>query len=376
MKRSLKLKNKIRFVDLPRQNQIIAPKVMPVIQTIIEDADFTMGKRVEKFEKEFASYCNKRYAVSLNSGTDALYLALKAYGIGSNDEVITVPNSYFSTAMVISNLGAKPVFVDIDPKTYTIHVPGIEDRITKKTRAIVPVHMYGQPADMQPIMQLAKKHNLYVVEDACQAHGAKWMGKIVPYGPTGAFSFFPGKNIGAFGEAGAIVTDDQEIYERVQYLRNDGSKEKYIHEMLGVKSRMDALQASVLSIKLPYLNQWNELRRQKADLYNNLLKDIKQITVPHISSYAESSFHLYVIRCENRDGLQNYLTRCGIETIIHYPIPIHLQKAYKKEGFKRGQFPVTEKYSKQILSLPIFPELEVDEIQYICECIRAFYSKN
>lgn len=375
MKKFLQSKINIRFVDLPRQNQFIAPLVMPVIQKIIEEADFIMGKRVEEFESMFAAYCKKKYAVSLNSGTDALFLALKGYGIGKDDEVITVPNSYFSTTMVISNLGAKPVFVDIDPKTYTIDVSGIEKKITNKTKAIIPVHLYGQPADMRPIIKLAEKYGLFVIEDACQAHGAQYEGKVVPYGQTGTFSFFPGKNLGAFGEAGAIVTDDRKLYDNVKYLRNDGSKKKYIHEMFGIKSRMDALQAAILSIKLPYLDNWNDLRREKAKLYDKLLKKIPQVKTPYIASYSKSSFHLYVIRCKNRDKLQSYLAKKGIETIIHYPIPIHQQKPYKSLGFRKGQFPTTEKYSKQILSLPIFPELKDSEIEYICDHIRRFYSK-
>ena len=364
----------IKFVDLARQNKILKPKLMAAIEKVVEDADFTMGPRLNKFESEFAEFCNKKYAVGVNSGTDALLLSLMAYGIGRGNEVIVPPNSYFSTAMVVSNIGAKLIFVDIDPRFYTIDVEKIEQAITPKTKAIMPVHLYGQPADMDKIMKLAKKHNLIVIEDACQAHGAMYKNKIIPYGETGAFSFFPGKNLGAFGDAGMVVTDNKKIAEKILYLRNDGSYKKYLHPMFGIKSRLDTLQAAVLSVKLPNLKKWNSLRRKHALRYSELLKNIPAVKIPSQNKNAYHVFHIYIIESEKRDELQKYLSEKGIETIIHYPIPIHLQDPYRQLGFKAGDFPVTEDKSGKVLSLPMFPELKEKEIKYVCNSIKQFFA--
>jgi dTDP-4-amino-4,6-dideoxygalactose transaminase len=362
----------VRFVDLPRQNKILKTQLIASIKEVVEKADFTMGPRLSKFELEFAQFCNKKYAVGVNSGTDALLLSLMAYGIGKGDEVIVPPNSYFSTAMVVSNIGAKLVFVDINPKYYTIDVEKIEKAITPKTKAIIPVHLYGQPADMDKIMEIAKKYNLVVIEDACQAHGAMYKKKMIPYGETGAFSFFPGKNLGCFGDGGIVVTDNKKIAEKILYLRNDGSYKKYLHPMFGIKSRLDTLQAVVLSVKLPNLKKWNSLRRKHALKYSDLLKNISGVKIPDQNENGYHVFHLYVIECDKRDELQKYLSEKGIETIIHYPIPIHLQVPYRKLGFKLGDFPITEKKSNKVLSLPMFPELKNEEIRYVCDSIKQF----
>lgn len=365
----------IDFVDLKRQNKLYKKELMQTIENIVDEAAFIMGEPLDRFEKEFAAFCNKQYGIGLNSGTDALMFALLAYGIKPRDEVITVPNSYFSTAMVISNIGATPVFVEIDPLSYNIDVSRIEEKITKKTRAIIPVHLYGQAADMDPIVAIAKKYNLAIIEDCCQAHGAKYKGKSLPYTQTGAFSFYPGKNLGCFGDGGALVTNNKLIKEHVECLRNDGSIIKYEHKMFGYKSRLDTLQAAILSVKLKHLNKFVAARRNAAKLYNLGLKDIKQIVLPYETDYAYHAYHIFAIQCQRRTELQRFLEKNGISTVIHYPTPIHLQAPYVKIGFKPGDFPLTESFAKKVLSLPMFPEIQEEEISYICNKIRQFYSR-
>lgn len=365
---------KIDFVDLKRQNKLYKKELVRAIEKIVDDATFIMGDTLEKFEHDFASYCNKKFCVGLNSGTDALSLGLMAYGIKKGDEVITAPNSYFSTAMIISNLGAVPVFVDINKESYNIDPNLIEAKITKKTKAIIPVHLYGQSANMDPIVKLAKKHNLAIAEDCCQAHGAKYKGKIVPYTETGAFSFYPGKNLGSFGDGGAIVTGNEKVAEKTKYLRNDGSKIRYEHKIFGFKSRLDTLQAAILSVKLKYLENFINRRRSMAKIYNKYLQNIPQIKTPIEMDYAYHAYHIYAILCENRDSLKKFLEKEGISTVIHYPKPIHLQDPYLKLGFKPGDFPITEDFSKKTLSLPMFPELTEEEIEFISSKIREFYA--
>lgn len=366
---------KIKFVDLPRQNKILKNKLMNLIENVVDNADFTMGSNLKQFEKHFAKFCGKKYAIGVNSGTDALQLALMSYGIGKDDEVIVPANSYFSTAMVVSNIGATPILVDIDPDFFTIDVEKLKKAISHKTKAIIPVHLYGQPAQMDMVIDIAKKYKLIVIEDCAQATGAKFKGKTIPYGETGAFSFFPGKNLGAFGDGGAVVTDNKEIAEKIYYLRNDGSKDKYIHLIFGMKSRLDALQAVILNGKLPNLRKWNILRQKHANLYSKYLDKVYEVKTPSINKNAFHVFHLYVIECKDRDGLKLYLEENGVETIIHYPIPIHLQQAYKNSGFKKGDFPVSEEKADKILSLPMFPEITDKEIKYICKLINDFYKK-
>lgn len=364
---------KIAFVDLQRQIRNLREELDREINGVLDRADFIQGKAIEEFENNFANFCGKKYCIALNSGTDALEFALRAYGV-KDGEVITAPNSYFSSAMVISKVGAKPVFVDVDKRSFNIDVSKIEKAITKKTRAIIPIHLCGQPADLDPIYEIAERHDLKVVEDSCQANAAEYKGKKVPVGETGAFSFYPGKNLGSFGDGGALVTDNGEVADKVRVMRNDGSRKKYYHEMIGFKSRLDTIQAAVLNVKLKYLDKWNNLRREHAKLYNELLNGI--VKTPEEMDYAKHVYHLYVIRTDERDGLQKYLTDKGISTVIHYPIPIHLQEAYKGLNHKEGDFPITERLAKSILSLPMFPELEDEEIEYVSDCINLFLSKN
>lgn len=366
----------IQFVNLQRQNKIYRKEIIKVISGVVKEAKFVMGPELTKFEKSFAKFCGKKYAVGMNSGTDALKIALLAYGVREGDEVITVANSYFSTAMVIAEIGAVPVLVDAYPDTLTIDVNAIERAITKKTKAIIPVHLYGQSADMDGILRLAKKHNIVVIEDACQAHGAMHKGRVVPIGETGAFSFYPGKNLGGFGDGGALVTDSKKIYETCLYLRNDGSLEKYFHNMIGIKSRLDTLQAAILQFKLRHLDEWNKRRRQVARMYDEKLKNINGIEFIDVGRDNYHVYHLYVIRCNKRDELQRYLKKSGIQTVIHYPLPIHLQKGFKKFGYKKGDFPVSEKASETVISLPMFPEIKDSEINYVCSVLDRFFRKS
>src|SRR3989344_1774935 len=360
----------VQFVDIKRQIAEHREEFVNAVLNTISRADFIGGKAIEDFENEFAKFCNKKYCIALNSGTDALEFALRAYNI-NDGEVITAPNSYFSSAMVISKVGAKPVFVDVNENTFNIDIKKLETAITKNTRAIIPVHLCGQPADLDEVYRLANKYNIKVIEDCCQAHGAEYNGKIVPIGELGCFSFYPGKNLGCFGDGGAVVTDNKEVADYIKLLRNDGSKQKYYHEIIGFKSRLDTIQAVILKEKLKYLKSWNELRRKHAGLYDKLLKNVDVIT-PKTLDYVNSVYHLYMIRTKNRDNLQKFLSEKGISTVIHYPIPIHLQKAYASLGYKKGSFPIAEKLASEIISLPMFPELKNKEIEYVVESIKEF----
>ena len=365
----------IPFVDLKIQYDSIKDEIDEAIQNVLNNTSFIMGEELKKFEIEFARFCDVKYAIGVANGSDALILALRACGIGKGDEVITVPHTFISTAEAITHIGGKIVFVDIDPKTYTIDVSKIEDKITKKTKAIIPVHLYGQPSDMRPIMELAKEYNLKIIEDAAQAHGAEYKGKKVgSIGDVGCFSFYPGKNLGAYGDAGMITTNSKEIVKRVKLLRNHGRiTKKYEHEIEGYSSRLDNLQAAILRVKLKYLNQWNDMRRKNARKYNGLLNNIGGIITLYEADYAKHVYHLYVIRAEGRDKLREELKSKGIATGIHYPIPLHLQPAYNYLGYKRGDFPIAEECSKEILSLPMFAELRENLIIEICYWIKNFY---
>jgi len=366
----------IPFVDLKAQYDSIKEEIDEVIQSVLNNTSFIMGEELKKFEDEFASFCNTKFAIGVANGSDALILALRACGIGKGDEVITVPHTFIATAEAISNVGGKVVFVDINPKTYTIDVSKTEEKITEKTKAIIPVHLYGQPADMDPIMELAKKYNLKVIEDAAQAHGAEYKGKKVgSIGDVGCFSFYPGKNLGAYGDAGMVVTNNEEIAEKIKLLRNHGRiTKKYEHEIEGYSSRLDNLQAAILKIKLKYLNQWNDMRRSNAKKYSELLSNISSIIIPYEADYAKHVYHLYVIRTEKgRDKLREELKYNGVATGIHYPIPLHLQPAYKYLGYKRGDFPITEECSQKILSLPMFAELNYEQIEKIVGVIKNNY---
>ncbi|PIP31476.1 erythromycin biosynthesis sensory transduction protein eryC1 [bacterium (Candidatus Gribaldobacteria) CG23_combo_of_CG06-09_8_20_14_all_37_87_8] len=366
---------KVNFVDLKKQYLTIKPEIDTAIQQVIDNSSFILGDEVSEFEKEFAAFCGVKYAVGLDSGISALELGMRALGIGPGDEVITPANSFIASSSSISFTGAKPVLVDCLPDTYNIDPKCVEKAITKKTKAIMPVHLYGQPAEMDSILKIARKHRLFVVEDACQAHGALYHGKKTgSFGELAAFSFYPGKNLGAYGDAGALVTNKKKIAQKVSMMRNYGQKKKYDHQFLAWNRRLDNLQAAILRVKLRHLDLWNKKRFENAEVYYGLLSH-SPVVIPYILPKARHVFHLYVIQTERRDELQKFLNERGISTGIHYPVPIHLQKAYKSLGYKRGEFPVTEKLSKKILSLPMYPELSRIEIEYVVEQIQEFFRK-
>jgi dTDP-4-amino-4,6-dideoxygalactose transaminase len=363
---------KINFVDLGKPYKKHKKEIDKAIQKVLDNHNFVLGEELFLFEKEFAEYCGAKYCVGVASGTDALMLSLKALGVGPGDEVITVANSFIATAASISLVGAKPVLTDIDKNTYNIDVSKIEEKINKKTKVILPVHLYGRPADMDPIIALAKKYKLKILEDACQAHGAKYKNRrIGSIGDITAFSFYPVKNLGAYGEAGAITTNNSHLAEKIRMLRNHGQKVKYKHVFKGYNSRLDTIQAAVLRVKLKYLDEGNTKRRKLAELYNKLFKNM-DIKTPNISEDFYSVFHLYVIEVKKRRELMNVLKKYGISTQIHYPIPIHLQIACKDLGYKKGSFKITEQCSKNTLSLPMYPELTENEVRYIASSVKKF----
>ncbi|MFC1624613.1 DegT/DnrJ/EryC1/StrS family aminotransferase [Candidatus Omnitrophota bacterium] len=362
---------KVDILSFRKQYEAIKNEIKTPVEKVIQSGKFILGEDVGFFEQEFAEYCSVKYGVGVNSGTDALFLTCLACGIGKGDEVIVMPYTYIATTLAISMAGANPVFVDIDEKTYNIDVSKIEKSITKKTKAILPVHLYGHSVDMDPLMEIAKKYNLKVIEDCAQAHGALYKNKKVgSLGDAGCFSFYPTKNLGAFGDGGIVVTDSDEIKERLNFLRDYGRKGRYEHIIKGYNSRLDTLQAAVLRIKLKYLDKWNEKRRQNARLYSKLFKEKGvDITVPYEVEYARHVYHLYAVRIKNRERIMEKLTDKDIRTLIHYPIPIHLQEAYKELGYKKGDFPISEKCSEEILSLPMYPELEKEEISYVVDTL-------
>jgi dTDP-4-amino-4,6-dideoxygalactose transaminase len=345
---------------------------MASIEEVINSNAFAGGPYVAKFEQEFAAFCGAKHAIAVGNGTDALWLPLLALGVGPGDEVITVSATFMATAEAISYTGAKPVFVDIDEQTYTMDPALIEKAITPRTKAIIPVHLYGQVADMDPIMEIARKHKLSVIEDACQAHGAEYKGrKAGTIGHAGAFSMYPGKNLGALGEAGAITTNDAGLAEKMKTLRDHGQHKKYYHSMIGWNCRMDGIQGAALSIKLRALAKGNAARRANAELYTKLLGDVGQVITPTVSSNGVPVFHLYVIRVKDRERIMNELGQRGIGCGIHYPIPVHQQDAYKSLGMKAGSLPVTERYATEILSLPMFPELTKEQITRVVTELKA-----
>ncbi|WP_445475520.1 DegT/DnrJ/EryC1/StrS family aminotransferase [Methanococcoides methylutens] len=364
---------KVPFVDLKRQYISIKDEIDTGINNVLENTQFILGENVAAFEEEFAHYCGAKYAIGVASGSDALTLSLKALGIGEGDEVITVPNTFIATVDAISRNNAKPVFVDIDPETYNIDVTKITEKITEKTKAIIPVHLYGQPTDMDPILKIAEEYNLKVIEDACQSHGAEYKNKRVgSLGDVGCFSFYPGKNLGAYGDGGIIVTNKFEMAEKIKMLRNYGQRVKYYHDFIGFNSRLDEVQAMILRKKLKYMDKWNGMRKSHASEYEELLNDLPDVTLPSEQNDRTHVYHLYVIQSPKRDALQKWLSSNGIATGIHYPVPIHLQQAYRELGYQEGDFPVTEEYAKNILSLPMFPELTTDEVNYVCQRVKEF----
>jgi len=356
----------IPFVDLKSQYQTIKEEVNKEIGKVLENTSFILGESVSKFEEDFAGFCDSLYCVGVSSGTDALHLALLAIGVGKDDEVIIPANTFVATAVAVSQIGATPVLADID-LTYNINLNELESKITPKTKAIIPVHLYGRPVDMDRLMEIAKRHNLKVVEDACQAHGATWKNKRVgSFGVVGCFSFYPGKNLGAYGDGGAIITSDKEIYEKIRMLRNYGSPKKYYHDIIGYNNRLDSVQAAVLNVKLKYLREWNVKRLENAKLYNRKLAGINNIITPSIPETGEASphiFHLY--------GNDN-----GVQAGIHYPMPIYALGAYQYLNLKATDYPVTEKLSQEIISLPMYAELTKEQIDEIVGLIRTFYQNS
>lgn len=362
----------IPLVDLKAQYLSIKKEIDEAIQRVLNKCNFIMGDEVKEFEEELASFCSAKYAVGVSSGTDALLLALKAIKIQPGDEVITVPNTFIATTEAITMAGGKIKFVDIDEETFNIDTNKIESAITNKTRAILPVHLYGQPANMDQIIDLAKKYNLKVIEDAAQAHGAEYKNKRVgALGDIGIFSFYPGKNLGAYGDAGAVVTNDPDISNKIAMLRNHGRTKKYEHEYEGYNCRLDTLQAAILRVKLKYINSWNEARRNHASSYRKLLQNT-YIILPTEQKDNKHIYHIFAVRVADRDNLLNKLKNEGIGAGIHYPIPLHLQPAYRYLGYKAGDFPITEKCAREIISLPMYPELDEVKIKKIAEAISKF----
>ncbi|MBU1853238.1 MAG: DegT/DnrJ/EryC1/StrS family aminotransferase [Candidatus Omnitrophica bacterium] len=365
---------KIDIFTFNRQYEDIKDEIRGPLEEVIKSGQFILGKDVGLFEQAFSAYCNMKYGVGLNSGTDALFLACLACGIGKGDEVIVVPYTYIATLLAISMTGAKPVLVDIDEETYNIDVSKIERKITNKTKAVLPVHLYGHPVDMDPLMKIAEKYNLKVIEDCAQAHGALYKNKKVgSFGDVSCFSFYPTKNLGAFGDAGMALTDSEEIKQRLISLRDYGRKGRYEHVIKGYNSRLDTLQAAILRVKLKHLDEWNEKRRKNAHLYTKLFKEKGlDLVLPYEADYVKHVYHIYVVRIKNREEVVKQLMDKGIRTLIHYPIPIHLQAAYKELGYKKGDFPIAEKCCEEVLTLPMYPELGEQEIRYVVDTFSGF----
>jgi len=367
----------IPILDLKRQYQLIKDGVELEVRKVLESGVFILGENVRCLEKKIASFCGAKYAVGVASGTDALKISLQSCGIGKGDEVITTPFTFIATAESIYSTGARIVFADIDPETYVLDPAEIERRINKKTRAILCVHLYGQPCDMHSIVRLARKYKLKLIEDCAQAIGAEYRGKKVgTFGDAGAFSFYPSKNLGAFGDGGMIIANSKGIFEKARIIRVHGSSTKYEHTIHGCNSRIDELQAVILLTKLKYLNRWNNARRKLAAYYNRGLAELEQrgiVSLPHEQEGTKHVFHLYVLRTKKRDALMRFLKSRGIGTAVHYPRPIHLQKAFKELGYRRRDFPHSESAAREIISLPLYPELRKKEVEYIISSIRKFF---
>ena len=365
---------KVPFVDLKAQYQSLKKEMVPAVEGIMDSASFILGKSVENFERNFADAHHAKHGIGVGSGTDALHIILWGLGVGPGDEVITVSHTFIATSEAISLTGAKPVFVDVDPVTYTMDPKLIEKAITKKTKAILPVHLYGQPAPMEEIMAVANRHKIPVVEDCAQAHLATLNGKPVSqFGIAAGFSFYPGKNLGAYGEAGGVLTNDDALAGRIRMLRDHGSQKKYHHELVGHNYRMDGIQGAVLGVKLPHLHAWTEARRQHAKAYQQKLNGVGDIVTPVEAQGRKHVYHLYVIQTKRRDELQAFLNTREIGNGLHYQIPLHLQPAYAGLGYNRGDFPVSEQVAERGLSLPMFAEMTGEHIDYVVASIKDFF---
>ncbi len=362
----------VPFLDLKAQYDTISDEIGAALTQVLVSTAFCGGPFVAGFEEDFALFCRAQYAVGVGSGTEALWLTLVALGVGPGDEVITVPNSFIATAEAISLCGATPVFVDVHSDSLTMDPNLLERAITPKTRAVIPVHLYGQPADMDPIVDIARKYGLHVIEDACQAHGAEYNGQRVgTLGTAGCFSFYPGKNLGAYGEAGGVVTNSRKLVDKVRMLRDHGQSSKYYHAMIGMNSRMDGVQGAVLRVKLRHLTSWNHARNRHAALYRKLLTGVDGLVLPTQKEYAHHVYHLFVIRVQHRQEFMAALAERGIICGIHYPVPIHLQDAYLSLGLGKGRFPVAERSAEEVVSLPMYPELTAEQIAYVADEVKA-----
>jgi len=366
--------NAIPSEDLTRQYAQIEDEVMAAVHDVLPRGKYTLGPQVAAFEDEFAAYCGVARGVGLSNGTEALHLALLACGVGPGDEVLTIPNTYAATVFAISYVGATPMYVDIDPRTFNLDPDLLEDAVTARTRAIIPVHMYGQPVDMDPVLDLARRHGLRVIEDASHAHGATYKDRATgSLSDVGCFSFYPSKNLGAYGDGGAAVTNDQELYDKLRQLRYMGQKVKHEHEIVGYQQRLDELQAAILRVKLRHLPDWNAQRQRWAALYDRLLAPTP-VTVPHVRDDTRHVYYMYTIRAPRRDDLKLYLEQHGVGTQVIYPKLVPRQHAYEGAAYRPGSYPVAESATEDILSLPIFPELVEEEVRYVAERIAAFYA--
>ena len=363
----------VPFLDLKNQPAELCSDIRSAMDQVLADCNFILGKPVTEFEEAFAAYCECKYALGVASGLDALKLILRAMDIGPGDEVITVSHTFIATALAISSVGATPVLVEVDPATYTMDPAAFEAAINGRTKAVMPVHLYGQTADMDPILEIARRHGLKVIEDACQSHGARCNGRRAgSLGDAAAFSFYPGKNLGAYGDGGAVTTSDAALAERIRAMRNYGSIRKYYHDTLGENSRLDTLQAAVLGVKLKVLDEGNAARRDAAARYTEQLASVGDLITPAVRKGSEHVFHLYVIQTGRRDDLQRYLLEQGVECLIHYPVPVHLQRAYDSNHWNAGDFPLTGKLATRILSLPVFPGITEAQQRYVTDLIKKF----
>ena len=360
----------IPLLDLKQQYRSIRRELEPAVLHALESTQYALGPEVIEFEKEFAEFCGTADAVGVNSGASALYLALRAAGVGPGDEVITVPFTFVATIAAIESAGARPVLVDIDPETFTMDSEQVSRAITSRTRALLPVHLYGQTADMDPLIALARQHGLIVIEDAAQAHGAEYRGRRAgSIGTMGCFSFYPAKNLGACGEGGAVTTSDPDLARQVRMLRDWGQATKYVHQLKGGNFRMDGVQGVILRVKLRHLAEWNRARRERASRYDEMLRET-DLVIPSVRANCSHVYHLYSVQCSDRDGLREQLERQGIMTGIHYPVPVHLQPAYENLGYREGAFPVAESMARRVVSLPMFPELSLESVESVCAAVR------
>jgi dTDP-4-amino-4,6-dideoxygalactose transaminase len=367
--------DEVPFVDLAAQQVTIRAEVTDAMERVVSECNFVLGPQVEEFERAFARFVKSENAVGVSSGLDALRLALMALNVGPGDEVILPANTYIATALAVSAVGARPVLVDCDPKTYNIDVSLIEWAVTPRTKAIIPVHLTGQSADMDPILESADRHSLHVIEDAAQAHGTLYKGHPCgSIGTAGCFSFYPGKNLGAYGDGGIVTTDDPELAAHMRRLRNYGQRAKYHHTEQGLNARLDTLQAAILEVKLRHLPSWNEARAMRAETYRALLSGVGDLVFQRRAPYSTHIYHLFIVETDHRDALQEHLKAVGIQTGVHYPVPIHLQQAYQDLGYSRGDFPEAERLAERMLSLPMFPELRPDQSRQVAEEVENFFA--